>query len=69
LEQQQEPICSYLYHEIAWETGHDVELVRRLCFAVDCGGNGFTVIRQEMTFQQAVEAMGLVHSKQDAISG
>jgi hypothetical protein len=69
LEQQQEPICSYLYHEIAGETGHDVDLVRRLCFAIDCGGNGFTAIRRGMTFRQAVEAMGLVPAKQEAVSG
>jgi hypothetical protein len=65
LEKQQDPIHAYMYHELAWETGHHIELVRRLCFSIDCGGNGFTVIRHGMTIQQAVEAMGLAPGKRD----
>lgn len=35
----------YLYHEIAHETGFDIEIVREICFGIDCGHNGFTVAR------------------------
>lgn len=57
LENQQEPIQSYMYHDIASDTGHDIETVRRLCFSIDCGGNGFTVIKKGLTMEQAVAAM------------
>lgn len=54
LQKQELPIQSYLYHEIARDTGHDIGLVRRLCYSIDCGGNGFTVIKQGMTLEQAM---------------
>jgi hypothetical protein len=38
---------SYLYSSISYETGYDIETVRKLCFAIDCGHNGFTVAEPE----------------------
>lgn len=56
LEKHQLPIQSYMYYDIASDTGHDIELVRRLCYSIDCGGNGFTVIRRGMSLERAMAA-------------
>jgi hypothetical protein len=53
---QERPIQVYLYHEIASKSGYPIELVRKLCFAIDCGGNGFTAIKPGMTYEQAMHA-------------
>jgi len=45
IEKQEEEVRIYLYHEIANETGYDLETVREILFSVDCGHNGFTVIK------------------------
>lgn len=58
LKNQKEPIRSYMYQEIVIGTGIDYETVRDLCFSIDCGHNGFTSIRQGLTFDKAME---LVH--------
>jgi hypothetical protein len=34
----------YLYGLIAHDTGYDEELVRQICFSIDGGQNGFTVV-------------------------
>lgn len=54
--EQKEPVHSYMYYEIASATGVDVDLVRDLCFAIDGGSNGFTAIRHDLTYQQAMDA-------------
>jgi hypothetical protein len=33
----------YSYAEIAYATGYDVEVVRKICFPIACGSNGFSV--------------------------
>jgi uncharacterized protein YerC len=53
---QTDPVHVYLYHTIASETGVDEEIVRRLCFAIDGGSGGFTAIRHDMTYDEAMEA-------------
>ena len=35
--------CSFGYHQIARDTGYDIEYVRRVLVRVDCGHNGLTV--------------------------
>lgn len=57
LENQQLPIQNYMYHEIARDTGHSLETVRRLCFPIDGGHQGFTVIKKGMTLEQATAAL------------
>lgn len=52
---QELPIQSYSYHEIASETGVSLEVVRDLCFSIDCGHTGFTAIKHGLTYEQAVE--------------
>lgn len=54
--EQKEPIKSYLWHEISVRTGYSFELVSRLGFAIDGGSNGFTAIRYDMTYEQAIAA-------------
>jgi uncharacterized protein YerC len=55
--EQTQPVRVYLYHEIARETGYNVETVGRLCFSIDGGHNGFTAIKRGMTLDQAMAAM------------
>jgi hypothetical protein len=49
---QDSPVRVYLYHEIARATHVDIEVVQRLCFSIDCGSNGFTAIKPDMTLEQ-----------------
>jgi hypothetical protein len=63
VENQQLPIQNYMYHEIARATGHDVDLVRRICFSIDGGHHGFTVIKQGMTLEQAMAELHAPASK------
>jgi hypothetical protein len=49
---QDSPVRAYVYHEIALATGVDIELVRKLCYSIDCGSNGFTAIKPGMTLEQ-----------------
>lgn len=59
LETQTEPTKTYLYHDIATATGYDVAIVRDLCFAIDCGHNGFTALKVGMSFEQATQTQNL----------
>lgn len=52
--EQTTPIKSYGYDEISNRTGYPIELIRRLCFSIDCGSNGFTAIRKGLTYSQAM---------------
>ncbi|GMV24731.1 MAG: hypothetical protein AMXMBFR58_07620 [Phycisphaerae bacterium] len=54
LEQQSAPIQVYTYDEIAHATGYSQDLVRDLCFCIGCGSGGFTAIRKDLTFEQAM---------------
>lgn len=54
---QEQPIQSYLYHEISSITGYSVEQVRELCFSIDCGHNGFTAIRHDLSYEEASKEM------------
>jgi len=54
---QENPIQSYIYHEISTSSGYPVELVRELCLSIDGGHNGFTVIRKDLTYKQAMKEM------------
>jgi hypothetical protein len=47
LKAQKAPTEIYTYNEIARETGYPVEVVSRLCYSIDCGGNGFTGVKRE----------------------
>ncbi len=55
LESQTEPIKSYSYSILAHETRIPREVVARMCFSIDCGHNGFTVIRKDLTYEQALK--------------
>lgn len=55
LKEQQAPVQSYLYYEIAAATGYPEDVVRELCFSIDCGHNGFTAIRSGLSLDQAME--------------
>ena len=57
LRNQTEPICSYLYYQIAAETGYPEDTVRDLCFIIDGGCNGFTAIKFGLTYEQAMTQM------------
>ncbi|WP_355585784.1 hypothetical protein [Xanthomonas cannabis] len=54
--EQERPVQIYLYYDIARASGYPIELVRKLCFAIDCGGNGFTAIKPGMTYEEAMSA-------------
>ena len=56
---QTEPIASYLFHDIARESGFDYEFVAKHGFSIDCGHNGFTAWRYDLTYEQAMKATGL----------
>jgi len=57
LYEQQEPVCSYSYHEVARALGYDVEIVRDVGFSIDGGHNGFTACKRGMTITQALDAI------------
>lgn len=53
---QEEPISTYLWHEIADLTGFSYETVKKLGYSIDGGSNGFTAIKPGMTMDEALEA-------------
>lgn len=55
LKSQCEPVKTYFYYQIAAETGVSEEIVRQLCFSIDCGHNGFTAIKHGMPFEEAMK--------------
>ncbi len=54
---QEEPVRDYLYSEIARLTNYPVEIVQKLCFSIDGGHNGFTVVRKDLDYSEAMELM------------
>ncbi|MBR7928754.1 hypothetical protein [Burkholderia ambifaria] len=57
LYEQQEPVRSYGYNEIASALGYDVKAVRDVGFSIDGGHNGFTAYKRGMTATQALDAI------------
>lgn len=57
---QESPIAQYLYYQIASDTGISEETVRDLCYGIDGGWNGFTVIREDLDFEQAMDMINQV---------
>jgi hypothetical protein len=53
LRAQASPVQDHQYHTIARETDIDERVVRDLCFSIDCGHNGFTAYRQDLSLQEA----------------
>ncbi len=45
IRKQREEITVYKYEDVAEKTGYSLDLVRKICFSIDCGGNGFTAVR------------------------
>ena len=51
---QTEPIRSYIWMEISQASGCSYEVVKQLGYGIDCGSGGFTAIRHDLTYQQAM---------------
>lgn len=51
---QTEPVRSYLWMEISQASGCAYEVVKELGYGIDCGSGGFTAIRHDLTYQQAM---------------
>lgn len=58
--QQENPIANYMYHELASDTDVPEDVVAELCFGIDGGSHGFTVVRSDLTGKEASE---LVYSE------
>ena len=56
LKSQNRAVQTYLYYEIAADTGYTLETIRDPCFSIDGGHNGFTAYKSGMTFEQALDA-------------
>jgi hypothetical protein len=54
---QTDAVRSYLWHEIASQTGHSVDLIATLGYQIDGGSNGFTAIRHDLSYEHAMELM------------
>ena len=52
--EQKTPIRSYGYDEISNRTGYSITLVAKLCYSIASGSNGFTAIRKDLTYEQAM---------------
>lgn len=53
---QERPIEVYGWCEIAQASGYSMETVAKFGFSIDCGSNGFTAWRHDLTYQQAMDA-------------
>lgn len=65
--QQERPIQTYLWHEIAKATRHDYDIVKRLGYSIDGGSNGFTAWRHDMTYPEAWKALDALNAGTDAV--
>lgn len=54
---QEALIQVYSYHRIVADSGIPFEIVRRLGFSIDCGHNGFTAWRHDLTYEEAMNAL------------
>lgn len=52
---QEEPIRSYLWMEISAAAGYSYDTVAKLGYGIDGGNGGFTAIRHDLTYEQAME--------------
>ncbi|QND84639.1 Uncharacterized protein ChrSV_2413 [Chromobacterium vaccinii] len=60
---QIEPVQTYDYYEISRGTGYSVEQVQTVCFSIDGGHNGFTIIRHDINSWEEAQAMSQEKSK------
>jgi len=51
---QTEPVRTYLWMEISRASGCAYEVVKEMGYGIDCGSGGFTAIRHDLTYQQAM---------------
>jgi hypothetical protein len=56
LKDQEQPLQQYSYQRIADGTQVPLADVRRLCFSIDGGQDGFTAYKTGMTLEQALNA-------------
>lgn len=45
---QVSPVQTYDYYVIARDTGYSEEQIRAVCFCIDGGHNGFTIVRHDI---------------------
>lgn len=57
IQNQTQPVQSYMWLEVSRESGVDYETVRRLGYSIDGGSNGFTATRPGMTQDEIVRGM------------
>ena len=53
---QTAPIQSYTWSGVANATGYSFETIKRLGYSIDCGSNGFTAWRYDLTYEEAMTA-------------
>lgn len=51
---QTAPVKVYLWHEISRVTGIPEDIVGRLGYSIDCGSNGFTAWRHDLSYEKAM---------------
>lgn len=56
LKVQEQPLQQYSYQRIADGTQLPLDDVRRICFSIDGGQDGFTAYKRGMTLEQALHA-------------
>ena len=54
---QTAPIQTYLWDEIVSYTKLSKDVVKNLGYSIDCGSNGFTAWRHDLTYEQAIESI------------
>lgn len=54
LETQVDPVHVYMYYVIARDTGYSENQVYDACFQIDGGSGGFTAIRSDLSFEEAM---------------
>lgn len=47
IEDSNERVQTFLYGEIACDTGYPRDIVEKILYGVDAGGNGFTVVKNK----------------------
>lgn len=57
LQEQKLPIEQYLYYELAAETGYSESEIHDVCYGIDGGSNGFTAIRKDLSYEEAMDIM------------
>lgn len=57
IQNQTQPIQSYLWMEVSRESGVDYETVRRLGYSIDGGSNGFTASKPGLSQEEIRQGM------------